>query len=59
MKTEIKALYTLSNNENIYVSKGKVYDLHYENDKRYIIDNTGEKMFLSFSEMTTRFEKIS
>jgi hypothetical protein len=57
LSKQIKALFTLSSGEGtIFISKGESYDLYYEEDKRFIIDNTGEKHYLSYSDLTQRFE---
>lgn len=54
----IEALYTLSNGDgNIFISKGKIYEVNIEKDnKSFIYDNTGEKMYLNKETLSERFK---
>lgn len=57
----MKALETLSGNGNIYISKDKEYEIKTEpmgNYARYyLIDNYGDKMYLTKGEVKTKFKR--
>lgn len=52
---KIKALYTLSGDGKISISKDKQYELYEES---YVIDNYGNKLELTKNEILYRFKEL-
>ena len=55
---KLTALFTLSDNKIVYVSKGKTYNLASDELGKFILDNTGKKIHFCEEELAYRFSHV-